>query len=120
MMSVFYSSDHLGRGFEIQRTDRNEWTVFKSTGEKCMSFPSEEAAKQWIRAAVRDSNKQLQMSADHVAGALLATIAKMEHIWREAPQSFVGIHVLADVMNRLRDLAVECRKQIHNSRTNHK
>jgi len=101
--------------FVIERTGRAEWTVYRTDDkQRLMSFPTEDAANRWIRHTLRDLDRALP--ADALAAVLIDRIDRMESLWRKTPPTFAGLHVFADVMNRLKNLRAECQKQLNGSR----
>jgi len=88
----------------------DRWAIYNAAGQKVKIFAKRSGAEDWI--ASRSVARLPGLTADQAAAQLLKKIDQLNLIWSRTPESFPSLAIFADVVNRMKVLASECRKQI--------
>jgi hypothetical protein len=88
----------------------DRWAIYNATGQKIKTFAKLSGAEDWI--ASKSVERLPGFTADQTAAQLLKKIDQLNLIWSRTPESFPALAIFADVVNRMKVLASECRRQI--------
>src|SRR5262245_57773714 len=105
------SESYYTHGFELRQIAKGLCAVHNTNdGAHVRTFKSKEQAEHWIADTLREP-----LTSAQAAHLLLQKIKQFEDIWTRTPATFRGCPVMADMLNRMRNLAAECQRHLHRS-----